>query len=175
MDKKKIILALVILLVAGVTGGTWWHNSTHDEQSNRLVLYGNIDIREASLAFDNSEHIDTLLVQEGDHVKKGQLLATLHHTRTALAVAVAEAAVASRQASLSRLEAGSRPQEILKTRADLAAAQAKLDDAKASYTRTHDLYKRKVASQQEDDDARANLDTARALLKVAQETLKLSV
>ena len=77
--------------------------------------------------------------------------------------------------ALSRLEAGSRPQEILKTRADLTAAQAKLDDAKASYTHTHDLYKRKVASQQEDDDARANLDTARALLKVAQEALKLSV
>lgn len=176
MEKKKFIRPLIVLSVVVVAGSAWWYNSTGDtEQSNQLTLYGNIDIREASLAFDNSEHIDTLLVQEGDRVKKGQLLATLHHTRTALAVDVAEAVVASRQASLSRLEAGSRPQEILKARADLAAAQAKLDDAKASYSRTHDLYKRKVASRQEEDDARANLDTARALLRVAQETLKLSV
>ena len=176
MEKKKFIRPLIVLSVVVVAGSIWWYNRTGDtQQSNQLILYGNIDIREASLAFDNSEHIDTLLVQEGDRVKKGQLLATLHHTRTALAVDVAEAVVASRQASLSRLEAGSRPQEILKARADLAAAQARLDDAKASYKRTHDLYKRKVASQQEEDDARANLDTARALLRVAQETLKLSV
>jgi len=134
MEKKKFIRPLIVLSVVVVAGSIWWYNRTGDtEQSNQLILYGNIDIREASLAFDNSEHIDTLLVQEGDRVKKGQLLATLHHTRTALAVDVAEAVVASRQASLSRLEAGSRPQEILKARADLAAAQARLDDAKASY------------------------------------------
>lgn len=176
MNKKKIIRLLMVLFVVVAAGSTWWYNQSGDTTAdNQLVLYGNIDIREASLAFDNSEHIDRLFVQEGDHVKKGQLLATLHFARTAATVAAAQAGVASRQASLSRLEAGSRPQEILKARADLAAAQAKLDDAKASYTRTHDLYKRKVASQQEDDDAKASLDTARALLKVAQESLKLSV
>jgi signal transduction histidine kinase len=37
-----------------------------------LLLYGNIDIREADLAFNNSEHIDKLLVQEGDRVHQGQ-------------------------------------------------------------------------------------------------------
>lgn len=176
MEKKKFIRPLIVLLVVVMAGSIWWYNSTGDtEQSNQLILYGNIDIREASLTFNNSEHIDTLLVQEGDRVQKGQLLATLHNTRMAATVAAAEAGVASRQASLSRLEAGSRPQEIRQVRADLDAVQAKLDDAKASYKRTHDLYKRKVASQQEDDDAKANLDTARALLKVAQESLKLSV
>ena len=176
MDKKKIIRPLVVLFVVVIAGGVWWYNSTGDiEQDNTLILYGNIDIREVNLAFNNSEHIDTLLVQEGDHVQKGQLLATLHRTRMEAMVAVAEAGVASRQASLSRLETGSRPQEIHQAKADVAAAQAKLDDAKVTYKRKNDLYKRKVASSQEDDDAKANMDTARALLKVAQEALMLVI
>jgi len=162
--------------VAVIVGSAWWYNSAHDvKQTNRLVLYGNIDIREVDLAFNSSEHLDTLLVQEGDRVHKGQLLATLHTARMAATVAAAEAGVASRKASLARLKSGSRPQEILQAKADVAAAQAKLDDAKASYKRTNDLYKRKVASKQEDDDAQANMDTARALLKVAQETLALVI
>jgi len=45
----------------------WWYNNRHaGNDSSRLVLYGNVDIREVDLTFNNSEHIDSLLVQEGD-------------------------------------------------------------------------------------------------------------
>ncbi len=176
MSKKNIVRPLLVLLVAVIVGSVWWNSGVPDTgQSRHLILYGNIDIREADLAFNNVEHIDTLLVQEGDHVQKGQLLATLHSTRMEAAVAAANAGVASRKAVLARLMTGSRPEEIRQNRADVAAAKAILDDARASYQRKNDLFQRKVVSRQELDDARANLDTAGAQLKVAQEALALAI
>jgi len=41
------------------------------------VLYGNVDIRQVQLAFNNSERISVVLVQKGDHVQRGQVLARL--------------------------------------------------------------------------------------------------
>lgn len=176
MNTKKIIRLLAVFVVICIVVGGWWYNRTrHTESDRQLTLYGNIDIREADLAFNNSEHIDSLLVQEGDRVSKGQLLATLHSERMAASVAAAEARVASSKAALARLEAGSRPQEIRKVRADVSAARARLADATASHKRIKDLAARKVASQQQLDDAKAALDTARAQLKVSQEALALAV
>lgn len=175
MDKKKILRPLVILLVVAGAGG-WWYFSHHQQtDTSRLVLYGNVDIREVDLAFNNSEHIDSLLVQEGDHVHKNQLLATLHQQRMQAEYAAAEARVASQKAVVARLEAGSRPEEIRQARADVAAAKAKLTDAEVTHKRTRELYKQHAASKQAADDAEANQNTARASLKVAEEALALAI
>jgi len=175
VDKKKILRPLVILLVVAGAGG-WWYFSHHEQtDTSRLVLYGNVDIREVDLAFNNSEHIDRLLVQEGDYVHKGQLLATLHKERIQAEYAAAEARVTSQKAVVARLEAGSRPQEISQARADVAAAKAKLVDAELTYKRTRELYKKHAASKQVVDDAEANRNTARASLKVAEEALALAI
>lgn len=73
MDRKAIVRPLVIVLVLVTAGGIWRQLGTRDSgQRDRLVLYGNVDIREADLAFDNSVHVEQLLVREGDRVRKGQ-------------------------------------------------------------------------------------------------------
>ena len=176
MNRKKIIRPLIILLAAAIAGGIWSYlGSRGAEESNQLLLYGNIDIREADLAFNNSEHIDKLLVQEGDRVHKGQLLATLHRERMQAEVAAAEARVAARKAVLARLETGSRPEEVRQAQANVAAARAKLVDAQITFERTQNVYKERAASKQALDDAEASLDTARADLKVVEEALTLAV
>jgi len=78
INKKKVIPAVVVLLIAAAAGSWWYLGNPEGQDESRLVLYGNVDIRETDLAFNNSEHIDRLLVQEGDRVSKGQLVATLH-------------------------------------------------------------------------------------------------
>ncbi|HHJ17127.1 MAG TPA: HlyD family efflux transporter periplasmic adaptor subunit [Gammaproteobacteria bacterium] len=176
MNSKRVVRASLILLVAALAAAGWWysrHNGAQD--GNRLVLYGNVDIREVDLAFNNSEHIESLLVQEGDRVRKGQLLATLHSERAQAEFNAAQARVASQQAVLARLETGSRPEEIRQARADVAAAEARLIDAESTYKRTQKLYKNRAASKQAVDDALSGLDTARASLKVAQEALALAI
>jgi len=134
MHREKIIRPLVIVLATAIAGGIWWYlGSQGARESNLLLLYGNIDIREADLAFNNSEHIDKLLVQEGDRARKGQLLATLHRSRMQAEVTAAEAQVAARKAVVARLETGSRPEEVRQAQANVAAARAKLVDAQITF------------------------------------------
>jgi HlyD family secretion protein len=176
VQKKKVLLPLAVLIALAVAGAAWWYtDERHPEDQNRLVLYGNVDIREVDLAFNNSEHIERMLVQEGDRVSQGQLLATLDRGRVQAEVSAAQAKVDAQKAAVARLETGSRPQEVRQARASVAAAQAKLADAKITYERTRQLVKDKVASKQTMDDAQANFDMARADLKVAEELLALAV
>ncbi len=175
MNRKKVIPAVAVLLVAAAAGGWWFFGSSGGQDESRLVLYGNVDIRETDLAFNNSEHIDRLLVQEGDRVRMGQLVATLHRERHEAEVAAAEARVAAQRAALARLEVGSRPEEVQQARANVAAARARLSDAEVTFTRTQDLSVKKLISRQALDDAQTSLDTARADLEVAQQALALAV
>lgn len=169
----KRLVPLVILAILAVAG-YWLYQQRQQEDNGALHLYGNVDIREVDLAFNNSEHVESLLVEEGDRVSRGQLLATLHSDRLQAAVDTAEATVASQQAVLARLQAGSRPEEIRQAQADVRAAQAHLINAESTYKRTLSLESAKAASQQSVDDARAALDAARADLKVAREALELA-
>jgi len=176
MNKKRTMRVFLILVVAAIGAGGWWYTSMHDGQDEtHLVLYGNVDIRENDLAFNNSEHIDQLLVQEGDRVRKGQLLATLHRPRMQAEVAAAQARVASRQAVVTRLEAGSRPEEVRQAQANVSAARARLADAQVTFERTQKLFKKQAVSRQKLDDTQAGLATARADFKVTEEALALAV
>lgn len=72
--KKKILV--IILLVLIICSGIFF--LTHKkENSNELTLYGNIEIRQVDLSFQVGGQIDKLFKEEGDSVKKGELLATL--------------------------------------------------------------------------------------------------
>jgi HlyD family secretion protein len=175
INKKKVIPAVVVLLIAAAAGSWWYLGNPEGQDESRLVLYGNVDIRETDLAFNNSEHIDRLLVQEGDRVSKGQLVATLHRERLEAEVAVADARVAAQRAAVARLEVGSRPEEVSQARANVAAAKARLSDATVTFDRIQDLSEKKFISRQTLDDAQTALDTARADLEVAQQVLALAV
>jgi HlyD family secretion protein len=174
-NRKKVIPVVVVLLVAAAAGSWWYFGSGEVQDANRLVLYGNVDIRETDLAFNNSEHIERLLVQEGDRVSEGQLVATLHRERFEAELAVAQARVAAQKAAVARLEVGSRPEEVRQARANVAAARARVSDAQATFKRNQDLSEKNLVSRQALDDAQTTLDTARADLEVAQQALALAV
>jgi len=114
-------------------------------------------------------------VQEGDRVHAGQLLATLDTQRFAASVAEAKAKAAAQRQIVARFEAGNRPQEIRKAKADFEAARADLENAQLTYGRITNLVTQSVDSQQRGDDARAALDMARARLAAARETCDLMV
>lgn len=72
---KKKILGLIILL--GILGGIYAYNHRHKVNKDELTLYGNIEIRQVDLGFRVEGKIQKMLVEEGDYVKKGQLLGYL--------------------------------------------------------------------------------------------------
>jgi HlyD family secretion protein len=140
-----------------------------------LVLPGNVDIRQVQLAFYGSERIAAVLVREGDHVKKGQLLASLDKARLEAEVASRDALAQSQREMLRRLEAGSRPEEVRKAHADLQAAEADLRKAELTSARVFKLASEGAATPQDSDDARAALDSARARRDASKEADALVV
>lgn len=173
---RRRILVVILLVIIAVGVGIWlWQLHQNEKSGTELVLYGNVDIRQVQLAFNGNERIATILVKEGDKVKKGQLLATLETQRHEAVVRSKEAQVAMQQQVVDRLVAGSRPEEIRKDWAEVEAAAAEAHVVKLNERRIRNLLQKDVVSQQQADDAKANLDAAQAQLKSAKEVLKLAI
>jgi HlyD family secretion protein len=114
-------------------------------------------------------------VQEGQRVQAGELVAELDPVRYEAAVEQATAQVAAQQQVLARLLAGSRAEEIQEARARVKVAEAALREAEPTHRRTKILAQSQYVSQQQLDNAEAALNSARANLDGAQQTLTLSV
>ncbi len=171
--KKLIPLVLIALVAAAVFAVLKLRPGDSGTDDGRLMLYGNIDIREVQLAFNGSERIREILVQEGDRVKKGQRLARLDTRLLEARLAEAEAAVEAQRQALAKLEAGSRPEEIRKVEAELQAAQAQAKAARDSYRRIKRLLEQKLVSPQDEEQARSQADAAEAQVRAIKETLAL--
>jgi HlyD family secretion protein len=161
------------VVVAVSAAAAWFFSHRSSVNSNALTLYGNVDIRQVQLSFNSSERIAQLFVKEGDAVKKGQLLGTLDTTRLTSNVELQQAQLASQQQVVSRLEAGSRPEEILKAQADVDAARIDADNAEHNYQRAKTLVEQNFVARQQADDALAAANAAKAKLHSLQEVLKL--
>ncbi len=173
---KRVRVVILVLLVGGLAAGIWfWRHREQGATEDRLVLFGNVDIREVQLAFNGNERIAGLLVEEGDRVKTGQLLARLDTQRLEPKASSREAQVRSQREVVARLEAGNRPEEIRKAKADLEAAKADLVNAELTYKRIIKLTTQGVDTPQREDDARAALDVAKAREAAASETYDLMV
>jgi HlyD family secretion protein len=169
-----ILIAVAVVIVAAVL---WWMDG-HEKRTDQLVLYGNVDLRQADLPFNASERVLDVLVQEGDHVKRGQLLARLDPTRIEPQVAKADADVAGEQQVVNRLRAGNRPEEIAQARANVLSAQADSANARRQYDRLSELARNssgRAVSQQDLDSARTALDVADARLAVNRKALDLQL
>ena len=108
-------------------------------------------------------------VEKGDLVQEGQVLVRLEDNEFKAQVNQAKANLAAAQARLDQMQSGSRPQEKLKDKAAVIQAEANLKTAEADYQRASTLYRSGVASRAELDHALAQRDTAAALLDSARQ------
>lgn len=122
MNKSRIAAALVI--VFGAIALAVWLGSRSADDDGHLTLHGNVDVRQVSLAFEESGRVSELAVEEGDQVKAGDVVARLDTTSLALQVRQAQAQVAAQDENLRQLRNGSRPEEIAQAQEALRAAQA---------------------------------------------------
>lgn len=175
VNKRTLVFLLIVLAAAGGVFYAWQRSLDGAQDATRLTLYGNVDLREVDLAFDNVEHVAEILVQEGDRVTAGQVLARLRTEKLEAAVAAAKAVAEAAHQALARLESGSRPQEIRIARAHADALQAKARIAQISYARLRKLGPQKLAAAEDVDQAKASADAAEAEARAAQETFALAV
>ena len=88
INKKQILkpLLFTVIIVIVIAGFLLWRLMIKGEPGNKLILYGNVDIRQVNLAFKVTERVRQMLVEEGDRVEKGQLLARLESEKLYAAV-----------------------------------------------------------------------------------------
>ena len=134
-----------------------------------------MDLRQVLLAFNDSERIVAVLVQEGDRVHRGQVLARLDTSRLEPQVAQADAQVAAQRQVVERLHNGSRPEEIAQAKANVESAKADAANARLEYDRNRRLIASRAVSQQDLDNAQAVWEVAKAKLAVNQKALELAV
>lgn len=154
MKKRlRIVIPIVLILAAGMA---YFVFIARRGSSSGLIVSGNIEVTEARMSFRIPGRLEKRLVDEGDKVTRGQLLATLEKTDQQIAVAAAEAGLAYARAVLSELEAGSRPEEIDRSHARVLQARATLAELTNG------------SRMQEIESARAELDRVSALVKTAE-------
>jgi HlyD family secretion protein len=172
MRRKVPALAIVVIVAAALAAAVWLVTRP-PPASGALVLNGSVDIRQVDLAFRVEGRLDKLLVEEGDRVAAGQVVAVVDKGYLEDAVHIAEARLAGANANLAKLEAGNRPQEIAQARADVARAEAAYANAKATFERRAGVSIDSAISRQSLDNARADMRQTEAQLNRARETLAL--
>jgi HlyD family secretion protein len=177
--RNRILILMGILLIISLV---WYVFSTN--HSSDLQLIGTVDANEVVVSSRIPGRIQTLIVDEGDSVTAGQLIATIQSEDLAAARNAAEAAAVSQHFKLQetqdseRQTQGGTTSQVANAEAQLKVAQAALVQAQAQYEhqeadskRTIALAQQGVMSQQSNDEARTSLSAAQAAVDSAQQSV----
>lgn len=171
---KKLFL---LLAVAALGLAIWALQPFHNrKQDAPLTLYGNIDLRQVSLAFEGSGRIARVFAEDGDRVKAGEVLAVLDTRTLELQAAEARALAEVKRHNLLRLRNGSRPEEIEEARNRLTAAQAQAEEAERDLQRLMSISSSTSGysvSEQDLDHTRSIAAVTRARVAELSSTLRL--
>jgi HlyD family secretion protein len=169
MTTHRLIYPLVILLSVGALGCT----KAATNETPRVS--GQVEATEVHVAPEVGGRVLEIPVEEGNRIKKGDLIATLDTRDADLALQRARAERAQADAQLRLLQAGSRPEDIRQAQAqvaaasaDVAAGRADLAAAEADFQRFEKLLQSNSGSQKQRDDAATRRDVARERLASAQ-------
>ena len=168
---KKILIPVVVLAAAGIA--FYAFHASGRNTDGRIVVSGNIELTEVNLGFKTAGRLIERTVDEGDLVKKGQLIARLDRDQLTAQRDSLAAALASAQDQLAQAETSLAWQketlaaDIEQRRGDLAATQARLAEMKNG-SRPQEVQEAKAAvdaAQSEFDRAKKDWDRAQTLFK----------
>jgi len=168
-------LPLAVIAIAAVAGIGWLVVQRLTAIAPPGILYGNVEIRQVDLSFNAEGTVVAMPKWEGDRARRGELIAELDPATYQSAYDLAIARRDAAKAQLDVLLAGTRPEQIDQARANVAAAQASLANAEATYERQQGLAARNASTKQLLDDARMALDAGRAKLDQMQAALTEAV
>jgi HlyD family secretion protein len=122
-----------------------------------------------------TDRVVSVLVDQGDTIKAGQVMAHLDDTQYVPGVNQAEASMRAAEAQLRDLLAGARPDEIEQLRARFASASATRALTDRDFQRTKELFAKELISAQDMDRARQASDAASAAERDARHAMDLAV
>jgi multidrug efflux pump subunit AcrA (membrane-fusion protein) len=129
-------------------------------------------INQSNVTSKISAPIRRLLVNRGDHVKAGQLIAELESADLLSAAEESKHQYEQTQAALQALTGATVPEDRTKAQADVQAAQQTYDSAKKLYDNRVALEKEGALAQKLVDDAKVAMVQAQSQLETAQRHLQ---
>jgi len=158
--RKRIIVLVLVLAAAGA--GVYAFRGLGPQPNNRIVVSGNIELTEVNIGFKTAGRLIERTVDEGDAVKKGQVIARLDRDQLVAQKEREAAGLASSESQLAQAVTSLEWQkqtlaaDIETRRADLSAAEARLAELKNG------------SRPQEKLDAKAAVDSAASELDRAK-------
>lgn len=128
---------------------------------------------EIRVSSEISGRLKSVAVEEGDRVRKGQVLAQIENDDYVARVSAAEAALAEREAELQRTINGARFQERRASQASLKAAEAILENSRREAERRRVLADHQMVSRDEAERYDRAYQVARAEYERAQQEFSL--
>ncbi len=190
--QRKYTILIAVLLVAVVAA--WQFNARHSEQPTSLASAatpaaktintsqgqgterwiaapGRVEpiSEEIKLGAELSGKLKAVLVEEGQRVQRGQVIALLEDSDYRARVAAAEASLLLREAELRRVLNGARDQERREARAAIKEAEALRENARTELERRQSLYRTGDIAREEAERAQRQYDVAYARYQAAVE------
>lgn len=170
-QKKKKILIPVVLVAAAIIVFVLLTLFKGDD--NVFKVSGTIEAREVDISPKLAGRIEAIYADEGDKIKKGELLLQMDDQQLKIQVERAIAAQKAADETLRDLEAGARKEEIASATASLEAADATYKKSYDDQKRAEELFKEGAASKDFLEKAGLQLDTAKTNRDMAKEKLDL--
>jgi len=168
---RKIILVFIILVAAAAA--VFFLVKRAPRNTDELKVSGTMEVTSVELSFKVGGRLIQRLVDEGQMVTTGQLVARLEDDELKDERSVRSADQRAAKAGLADLQAGSRREEIAQGEAALARMKADAERLAKDAVRVENLYKREVVPLKDLEAARAGRDTSAAAVREAEERLRL--
>lgn len=171
LSNRTMIAIVALLLAIFAAGGLWWWIRT-----GRIVSTDDARVKGTIVAVSAKVNgrVEKVLVDEGDKVKAGQVIAVIEQQEFQAQVDQAKANLAMAQAKLAATVAGNRPQEVAQANAGVLQAKANMENARRNKARDEVLFQKGAISSQQRDASRTAYDIAQAQYMAAAEQYSLS-
>jgi ABC exporter DevB family membrane fusion protein len=181
---RKALIGLI--LVSGLTAAGAYSASRCTEPDVKSAAAPVIELvagpgrvepasEEIALCASAAGTLKAVLVDEGDMLSAGQVVAVLEDSQQQASVQIAEARRAHAEAALARLRSGARPQEREAAQAEVDEALAVMRSAQTQLERRQKLRERNVVTQEDIEAVRRDYEVALRRHKAAAERHSLVV
>jgi len=167
--KKRSVRSLLLPIIGlGLLGAGAWYGYDYWTDGRFMISTDDAYVQ-ADMSFVSpkiSGYVDKVLVSENQKVKAGDPLLTIDDGDYKIAVAQAEAQIATLAKTLERIDAQTKAAQasLQQAQAQKVADQAAADNAARAQDRAAQLLKTHVGTQAQLDDAQTALDQAKAAL-----------
>ncbi len=184
--KWKVVIGIVVLLViaAGVFAGVKYSqrgivtvqtgHAVKQDLASIVTASGEIKPKNyINIGANAQGDLTQILVKEGDHVKKGQLLARIENVQPEADVVAQKATLASAEADAAASEAAEKASEtnVDTMRATIDQSKADLEKANLEFKRGTELYNQHLIAKQDFDQRKTTYDGMKAAVAVSEARL----